>query len=46
MPLWIYAVHTIVTFPEDGLLSLEAVQAHSGNDLGENIFIQIAEVGI
>ena len=41
-----YAVHTIVTFSEDGLFSLETVQAHSGNDLAEYILIQITEIGI
>ena len=37
---------TIVPFSEDDLVSLEAVRAHSGNDLSENILIQITEVGI
>ena len=37
---------TIVPFSEDDLVSLEAVRAHSGNDLGKNILIQITEVGI
>jgi hypothetical protein len=34
------------SFPEIDLISLEAVQAHSDKDLGENILIQITEVGI
>jgi hypothetical protein len=34
------------SFPENDLISLKAEQAHAGYDLGENILIQITEVGI
>ena len=37
---------TFFSFPENDLISLEAVQAHAGYDLRENILIQITEVGI
>ena len=37
---------TIIPVPENELASLEALQAHSGSDLGENLLIQILEVRI